>query len=187
MKNKLILFTGPSAVGKATIEHYLFKDKELKLELSVSATTRAPRINERDGVHYYFISDEEFDKKIENDEFIEWNKHFSNKYGTLKSEITRIQNEGKTPFIEVEVIGAKNIIEKFGGDDIISIFIAPPSIEKLKERILGRGTESEDQVNERLARVEEELTYKEIFDHVVYNDVIEDAVNEVKNIIKEGK
>lgn len=187
MNNKLIVFTGPSAVGKATIEKSLFEDSELRLKLSVSATTRKPREGEVDGVHYHFISHDEFDKKISNDEFVEWNAHFSNKYGTLKSEIKRISDDGNTPFIEVEVIGAKNIIENYGKDNIISIFIAPPSMESLRERMLNRGTETEAQIEERLSRVKEELGYKDLFAHVIINDEINIAINEVKEIIKGAK
>ena len=185
MKNKFILFTGPSAVGKATIEKELFKDDSLNLRLSVSATTRAPREGEVDGVHYYFITKEDFDKRIENDEFIEWNQHFSNKYGTLKSEIDRIQSNGNIPFIEVEVIGAANIIGEFGQENLISIFIAPPSIEDLRERMIERGTETLEQIEERLSRVQEEMKSSHIFQHIVINDDLDETIEKVKSIIRE--
>lgn len=185
LDNKIIIFTGPSGVGKATIEHELFKDTDLKLALSVSATTRKPRQGEEHGKHYYFISHEEFDKLIEEDAFVEWNAHFSNRYGTLKSEMTRIQNSGSIPFLEVEVNGAKNIIEKSDKKDILSIFIAPPSLEDLKDRIRSRGSETDDQLSERFSRVEEEMSHVAMFDHVVINDTVERAVAQVKNIIKE--
>ena len=186
MKNKLIVFTGPSAVGKATIEKELFKDPKLKLCLSVSATTRNPREGEVEGKHYYFINKEEFNKKIKENEFIEWNEHFSNKYGTLASEIERISNEGKVPFMEVDVMGAKNIINNYPAEQIISIFIAPPSIEALEGRIEERATESSEQIRERLSRVKEELTYKKLFQHVVINDNVEAAVTQVKKILKDN-
>lgn len=184
MTKKLVVFTGPSAVGKATIEKELFADKDLRLKLSVSATTRQPREGEVDGVHYHFITHDEFDKKIAADEFVEWNEHFSNKYGTLKSEIKRIANDDFFPFIEVEVIGAKNIIRDYGDENIISIFIAPPSIEALRERLNQRGSETPEQIEERLSRVEEEMQYKGLFQHVVINDVLEDTIAEVKEIIR---
>ena len=186
MKSKFVVFTGPSAVGKATIEKHLFADKDLNLCLSVSATTRAPRKGEVDGIHYYFISKDEFNKKIHENAFVEWNSHFSHDYGTLKKEITRIANDGKVPFLEVEVIGAKNIIKNYGRDKIISIFIAPPSLEDLADRLRERGTENEDQIKERLERVKVELQYAEdgLFDHIVINDNVEDAVKEIKSIIK---
>ena len=184
MNNKLVVFTGPSAVGKATIEKGLFSDPSLKLQLSVSATTRKPRKGEIDGVHYHFITNEKFIEKIKSNEFIEWNEHFSNKYGTLKSEIKRISDLGHIPFIEVEVIGAKNIISDFNDEDITTIFIVPPSIENLRERMTERGTETSKQIEERLARVKEELTYKDMFQHVIVNDDVEKATNEVKEIIR---
>lgn len=187
MKNKMILFTGPSGVGKSTIEEQLFNDKSLHLSLSISATTRKPRENEENGKHYYFLSPENFDKKIQNNEFVEWNSHFSNKYGTLKTEIDRIQKNGEIPFIEVEVNGAKNIIKNYGANNLVSIFIAPPSLEKLRERIIARGTENELQINERLSRVEEEMQYKDMFDHVVVNDDLKKTISLIKEIIKGGK
>lgn len=185
LNNKIIIFTGPSGVGKATIEHELFKDKDLKLALSVSATTRKPRLGEVHGTHYYFISHEEFDKLIEEDAFVEWNAHFSNRYGTLKSEMIRIQKYGSIPFLEVEVMGAKNILDKTDKKDVLSIFIAPPSLEDLKDRIRSRGSETDEQLSERFSRVEEEMSHIKMFDHVVINDTIEKAVAEVKKIIKE--
>ena len=182
--NKLVVFTGPSAVGKATIEKRLFNDKSLKLRFSISATTRKPRPGEVDGVHYHFMSHEQFDEKIKNDEFIEWNEHFSNKYGTLKSEIERISLEGCKPFIEVEVIGAKNIIEQYGNENLVSIFIAPPTLEDLRKRMLERGTETQEQVSGRLDRVRHEMKFTNLFQHVVVNDSIDNAVQQVKDILK---
>lgn len=182
--NKLVVFTGPSAVGKATIEKRLFNDESLKLRFSISATTRKPRPGEVDGVHYHFMSHEQFDEKIKNDEFIEWNEHFSNKYGTLKSEVERISSEGYKPFIEVEVIGAKNIIEQYGNENLVSIFIAPPTLEDLRKRMLERGTETQEQVNGRLDRVRHELEFTHLFQHVVVNDSIDNAVQQVKDILK---
>lgn len=183
-KGKLIVFTGPSGVGKATIEHELFKDKSLGLRFSVSATTRAARPGEVHGVQYYFLTKEDFDKKIANDEFVEWNAHFSNKYGTLKSEVEKIMAEGQNPFLEIEVVGAKNIIDKFGAKDVISIFIAPPSVDALRERIKKRGAETDEQINERVSRVDEEMSYMNLFQHVVVNDDLDTAVEKVRKIIK---
>lgn len=183
-KGKLIVFTGPSGVGKATIEHELFKDESLRLRFSVSATTRAARPGEVHGEQYFFIPRDEFDRRIANDEFVEWNEHFSNKYGTLKSEIDRIMNQGYNPFLEIEVVGAKNIINKFGKDEVISIFIAPPSVDALRDRIKKRGAETDVQINERISRVDEEMTYMSLFEHVVVNDDLDSAVEKVKNIIR---
>lgn len=184
LSKKLVVFTGPSGVGKATIENELFKDKDFRLRLSVSATTRAPRKGEINGVHYHFISNEKFDELVNENAFVEWSAHFSNKYGTLKSEIKRIANEGDVPFLEIETTGAKNVIDSFGRENTISIFIAPPSIDALRERIRKRGSESEEQLNERVARVTEEMAHKDNFDYVVLNDELDRAVLEIKEILK---
>jgi len=183
--DKIVVFSGPSGVGKATIEKELFANKDLKLRLSCSATTREKREGEVDGIHYYFISEKEFDKKIIAREFVEWNEHFSNKYGTLKAELKRIFSHGEIPFIEVEPVGAKNIFDKFDKKDIISFFITPPSIEELKQRIVSRGTESGDQIDERMRRVQSELEYKKLFDHIITNDSVKSAVAKITKILKE--
>ena len=187
MKNKLVLFTGPSGVGKSTIENYLFNDSELKLKLSCSATTRKPRNGEKNGNHYFFISEEEFDKKIANHEFLEWNAHFSNKYGTLKSEIQKILDSGYQPFLELETFGAKNVMQEYGEENIISIFLAPPSIEELKFRIINRGTENTEQIHERMTKVEEEMSQKRHFQHIVINHDVKQAISEIKKIILENR
>lgn len=187
MKNKLIIFTGPSAVGKATLEKGLFATKDLKLKLSISATTREPREGEVDGVHYHFISHDKFQELIDKKEFIEWNEHFSNKYGTLKSEVTRIQNEGNVPFLEVEVVGAMNVIEEFGNENVVSIFISPPSIDELRDRLKNRGTETSKQIEERIDRVKVELGYTDKFQHIVINDEVEKATNEIIEILRKGE
>ncbi len=184
--NKIIVLSGPSGVGKATLGKFLFADKELNLGLSVSATTRKMRTGEVDGREYHFISKEDFDAKIENNDFVEWNEHFSNKYGTLKSEITRLHGINKLPFLEVETFGAKNIINKLGDENVISIFVSPPSIEELKHRIRTRGTETESQIQERMVKVEEELSKVGDFDFEVKNDIAEDAANKIIKYIKES-
>lgn len=184
MKNKLVVFTGPSGVGKATIEKELFKDKDLKLAFSISVTTREPRAGEKNGREYYFVSMDEFNKMIEENKFLEWNSHFSNKYGTLISEVERIANEGFTPFLEVEVNGAENIIKKYDKQNIVSIFIAPPSLEELRQRIKERGSENDEQIDERVARVSEEMAKIGLFDHIVVNDTVKEAVEKVKNILR---
>ena len=184
MKNKLIVFTGPSGVGKATVEAELFKSDDFKLLLSVSATTRLPREGEVDGEHYHFITDSKFDNMVENDEFIEWSAHFSRKYGTPKSEIKRIRDLGGIPFLEVETNGAKNILEQFDPSEVVSIFLAPPSKEVLRERIIGRGSENPEQVEERISRLEEEMSYQNLFTYVVVNNTISQASQEILSILK---
>lgn len=181
--NKVIILCGPSGVGKATIEKFLFDDKDLNLSFSVSATTRDKREGEEDGKEYYFIDRNNFDKKIEANEFVEWNEHFSNKYGTLKSEIKRLQDAGHLPFIEVETFGAENIINQLGKENVISIFISPPSIEELEKRIRNRQTETDEQIKERMVKVSEELSKINLFDINVVNDVAETAAEETKDYI----
>ena len=181
--NKFIIFTGPSGVGKQTLEKRLFEATD-NLGFSVSATTRAPRKGEVHGEHYYFLSHDEFDQHIMNKDFLEWNEHFGNKYGTLKSEINRIQAENKIPLFEVETHGAKNIMMQFDDSEYVSIFIAPPSVEELRRRIIGRSSETEDEINTRIKRVNEEMGYKKFFDHVVINDEVDKAADELIEIVR---
>ncbi|CAM9119816.1 guanylate kinase [Mycoplasma todarodis] len=184
-KGKLIVFTGPSAVGKATVEQHLFDNPELKIGFSVSATTRAPREGEVDGKHYFFLSKEEFEEKITSNDFIEWNEHFQNKYGTLKSEVNRILEEGKNAFLELEPYGTMNVVKHYADNqsDLITIFLAPPSIEVLEERMRSRGTETEEQIRVRLARAEEEISFAPKFNHVVINDDPKRAADEIAELI----
>lgn len=184
MIKKLVIMAGPSGVGKATVEAELFKKKELKLRLSCSATTRKPRDGEVDGIHYHFLSMDEFDKLISEDEFVEWNEHFGNKYGTLKREIHKIQSNDEIPFLEIEVDGAKIIMDKFPQDELITIFLAAPSKDELENRIRNRNSESEDQIKNRLSRLEYEYSFKKYFQHVVINDTVENAVEEISKIMK---
>ena len=183
--DKIVVFSGPSGVGKATIEKELFANKDLKLRLSCSATTRKKRKGEVNGKHYHFISKEEFNAKIRNNEFIEWNEHFSNKYGTLKSELSNIKKNGEIPFIEVEPVGAKNIFDQFDSTEIISFFISPPSVEELKQRIISRGSETTEQIEERMERVKSELEFIDLFDHNIINDSVEAAAGKVIAILSE--
>ncbi|MGZ9413398.1 guanylate kinase [Mycoplasma sp. Z386] len=186
-KNKLVILAGPSGVGKGTIEKILFENNELKLKLSCSATTRKPREGEINGVHYHFISNEEFEDKIKKNEFIEWNKHFNNYYGTLYSEIEKINQEGFLPLLEIETIGALNIKkyykERNEEDSVISIFLLPPSMNDLYTRIKNRGTESEEQIQIRIDKAVLELEEKDKFLHKVVNDIPLNAASKIKEII----
>ncbi|MGZ9413885.1 guanylate kinase [Mycoplasma sp. 480] len=186
-KNKLVILAGPSGVGKGTIEKILFENNELKLKLSCSATTRKPREGEINGVHYHFISNEEFEDKIKKNEFIEWNKHFDNYYGTLYSEIEKINQEGFLPLLEIETIGALNIKkyykERNEEDSVISIFLLPPSMDDLYTRIKNRGTESEEQIQIRIDKAVLELEEKDKFLHKVVNDIPLNAASKIKEII----
>ena len=178
-KGKFIVISGPSGVGKGTICNKLIN--ELNAWYSVSTTTRAPREGEVDGVNYYFITKEEFEKKIKNDEFLEYNVYNDNYYGTSKKIVMEKMDEGINVFSEIDVNGAHNIKRIF--PDALLIYIAPPSIETLKERLINRGTESLETINKRLKIAEKELKEIDFYDYVVVNDDLEKATNEVKDII----
>lgn len=187
VNNKLVIFTGPSGVGKGTIEKFLFNNEELKLRLSRSVTTRKPREGEVNGVDYFFISKKEFQTKIAKNELIEWNQHFDNFYGTLYEEVENILDSGYNPFLEIETMGALNVLEYYKNnnllDKVISIFLLPPSLEELKERITKRGTESPEQILSRLNKAEEEIAYISSFDHVVINQDIEKTAAKITLIL----
>ncbi|MCR8612995.1 MAG: guanylate kinase [Mycoplasma sp.] len=183
MKNKIIVFTGPSGVGKATVEKIIMKDNDLPLDFSVSATTRNPRKGEIDGKSYHFIKKEEFDVMIKNNELLEWSNHFENKYGTLKSEITRIHSNGKIPLLEIETNGALQIFKNYDNDKIISIFLDPPTLNDLEKRIKNRNSETEEQINNRLKKAKEEMKLKNLFNYVVTNEIPEETAAKIKEII----
>ena len=178
-KGKFIVISGPSGVGKGTICNKLFK--ELNAWYSVSTTTRSPREGEVDGVNYYFITKDEFLKKIDAGEFLEYNYYNENYYGTSKKIVLEKMNEGVNVFSEIDVNGARNIKKIF--PDALLIYIAPPSMEALKERLIGRGTESIEKINQRLKIAEEEMKQVSFYDHVVINDDLDIATREVKEII----
>ncbi|WP_036463523.1 guanylate kinase [Mycoplasmopsis sturni] len=189
-KKPIIIFTGPSGVGKGTIERYLFDFEELNLSLSCSATTRAPRQGELNGIHYHFISVDEFRNKIKSRKLIEFSYHFNNYYGTLYSELDKIHKKNKVPMLEIETRGAKQIIEKFSqnNDDqekynLITIFLGPPSIDDLRKRIINRGTESPEVMKTRLKKAEEEIAESAIFKYKIINDIPERAANEIREIL----
>ncbi len=185
MKHKIIIIAGPSGVGKATIEAELFKIKDLKLRFSCSATTRLPRYDEKEGKHYYFLSNSSFDEKIAKDEFLEWNAHFNNKYGTLKIEINRILQSGYIPLVEVDVEGVKNIIKQASDKyELITIFIMPPSVSELERRIRNRNTENEQQLKIRLERYYKEIDAQKIFKYIIVNNDISETVTQIVKIIK---
>ncbi|WP_373441149.1 guanylate kinase [Metamycoplasma equirhinis] len=190
MPKKLIIFTGPSGVGKGTVEKVLFDDPKLKLKLSVSMTTRSPREGEVDGVHYYFVSKETFTACLKEHKLIEYSLHFDNYYGTLYSEIDRICEQGKIPFLEIETNGAKQIIDFYKKNnkenEICSIFLMPPSFNELEKRIEGRNTETPEVIAQRLKKAEEEIKISEIFQHVVINDSVETTAKRISKIINDN-
>ena len=181
--SKLIIITAPSGAGKTSIVKRLLEQFD-NLAFSISATTRDKRPHETDGVDYYFLSHEEFKKRIENDEFAEWEEVYENQfYGTLKSEIQRIWDNGKHIIFDIEVKGAQNI-KKAYGDQALAIFIKPPSLEALIDRLKSRKTEDEKSLKKRIKRAKKELKYENKFDKVVVNDVLEDAVKNAQNLLE---
>lgn len=183
MEGKLIIICAPSGSGKSTIIGRIIGDEKLRLAFSVSATTRPRRGSEVDGVDYYYLSEEEFKRRIRAEEFAEYQEVYPGRfYGTLKSEIARINAEGKNVVLDIDVLGGMNV-KKIYGDHALSIFIAPPSVQVLRERLTKRGTDSAEDIERRIAKAEFELGYKEQCDHVVVNDDLEVAVQEVHHLV----
>lgn len=180
--SKLIIITAPSGAGKTTIVQHLLSSFD-ELAFSVSATTRARRPHEHDGEDYYFLSPEEFKKRIRKGDFIEWEEVYDNQfYGTLKSEVERLWNLGKHIIFDIEVKGAVNI-KKHYPNDSLSIFIQPPSPEILFERLRNRKTESADSLRKRIDRATYELSCAHMFDTVLVNDVLSDAFAEAEALV----
>lgn len=176
---KVIIFSAPSGAGKSTIVNHLL-GRGLGLEFSVSATCRAPRGQEQHGKEYYFFTREEFEKRIAAGEFLEYEEVYPGCfYGTLKSEVERIWSKGHTVLFDVDVVGGLNIKKKFG-ETALSVFIQPPSVAALRERLIGRATDSPEKIEERVAKAEYELTFADDFDTIVVNDKLEDALREAE-------
>jgi guanylate kinase len=174
---KVVIFSAPSGAGKTTITRYILEKVE-RCEFSVSATTRAPRPHEKNGFDYYFISVEEFKNRINQEEFVEWEEVYTNLfYGTLKSEVSRIWTKGNIVLFDVDVKGGINL-KKYFGQKACSIFIMPPSIEVLEQRLRKRGTETEEAVQMRVAKAYKEMQYKNEFDEIILNDQLETAQND---------
>ena len=182
-KGLLIVYSGPSGVGKGTILKELLPIKSLKLCFSVSMTTRKPRPGEIDGKDYFFVSKKRFEQAIKNKELIEYAEYVGNYYGTPKEYIEKKRNEGYNIILDIETKGAKQIKKKFK-EDVVSIYIVPPSIEELKRRLIERGTESIDVINKRIAKTKRQLKDTSVFDYTVINDELKKATKEVKEIIK---
>lgn len=182
-KGKLIIISAPSGSGKSTIIGRVMQDESLKLTFSVSATTRPRRGSERHGVDYYYLTQEEFKHMIENDELVEYQEVYEGRYyGTPKSEIERITAEGHNVVLDLDVLGGVNV-KKMYGDRALSIFIQPPSVEVLRERLLKRGTDSMEDIKNRIDKAEFEISIGPQFDHTVVNDVLDTAVDEVHRLI----
>lgn len=183
MAGKLVIFSAPSGSGKSTIINYLLK-QDLNLSFSISATSRAPRGVEKNGVEYYFLSPDEFRRRIAAGDFLEYEEVYTDRfYGTLKSEVERILSEGKNVIFDVDVVGGCNI-KQFYGERALSVFIQPPSVEELRRRLVGRGTDSPEVIESRIAKAEYELSFARKFDAVVVNDDLEKAQKETLNILR---
>ena len=179
VSGKLLIFSAPSGSGKSTIINWLMQEHpELNMHFSVSCTSRAPRGQEQNGVEYFFLTPEEFREKIQNDEFVEYEEVYQDRYyGTLKSQVEKQLAAGENVVFDVDVHGAMNI-KKVYGDRALSLFIQPPSIEELRRRLTGRGTDAPEVIEQRIARAEYELTFAEKFDTIVINDDLENAKQE---------
>jgi guanylate kinase len=183
MPGKLVILSGPSGAGKSTIARYLLNKKEYNLAFSVSACSRKKRENEVEGKDYYFMSIDSFKSKIEENEFLEWEEVYpSLYYGTLKSEVEKLRSLGMNVIFDVDVVGAINIKRKYR-EDAVSIFIRPPSIEALEERLRGRNTESPENIARRVRKAKMEMAYANKFDHLVDNDNLDAACSEVDGIV----
>jgi guanylate kinase len=181
---KVVIFSAPSGAGKSTIVNHLLK-KDLGLEFSISATCRAPRGEEQHGKEYYFFTQEEFKARIDSGEFLEHEEVYPGCfYGTLKSEVERIWAAGHTVLFDVDVLGGLNLKKQLG-DEAMAIFIQPPSVNALRERLIGRATDSMEKIEERVAKAEYELSFAAQFDRVVVNDRLEEAFQEAEQIVRD--
>lgn len=182
MKGKLVIISAPSGAGKTTIVNHLL-GRDLDLEFSISATTRKPRGSEINGREYYFLEAGEFRKRIGNNEFAEWQEVYHDQYyGTLKTEIERIRSDRKNVLFDVDVRGGINL-KKLFGPDAISIFIMPPSVEELENRLIGRGTDDMAKIRMRVEKAMEEIKLAGQFDHIVINDDLNTAKDEAYNLV----
>ena len=183
-KGLLIILSGPSGVGKGTVRKYIMKRNALDLTFSISMTTRAPRATETNGVEYYFVSKEEFQKNIDEDNFLEWAEFVGNRYGTPKSYVEELRNQGKNVILEIEINGAEQVLKKVKDDRVISFFLKPPSLKQLEQRIRKRKSENEETIQKRLAKGRSEMEKAKNYDFIILNDRIKRAGDEIISIIK---
>lgn len=183
-QGKLYILSGPSGAGKGTLVSHIAQNVP-GVWFSVSATTRDPRCGEVDGVDYTFLSKDEFKELIERDGLLEWSKHFSNYYGTPSDPVIKHLNEGFDVILEIDVEGASQVLKKM--PDAVCIFVEPPSIDVLLERLKTRGSETAEERVERLARIEKELSFKNRYNHVIVNDVLEEACANLEQIFENGR
>ena len=186
MKGKMLIVSAPSGSGKSTIVNWLMKEHpELKLYFSISCTSRAPRGTEQNGVEYFFLTPEEFRQRIDNNEFLEYEEVYENRfYGTLKQQVENQRDAGQNVVFDVDVKGGVNI-KKYYGEEALSLFIQPPSVEELRRRLEGRGTDTPEAIAERLAKAEYEMTFAPLFDHIIVNDDLDVAKRETLQVVKD--
>jgi len=184
-KGKLIIFSAPSGSGKSTIVNWLMQEHpELQLYFSISCTSRAPRGTEQNGVEYFFLTPEEFRSKIAAGEFLEYEEVYHDRfYGTLKAQVERQREQGQNVVFDVDVKGGVNV-KKYYGEEALSLFIQPPSVDELRRRLTGRGTDTAEAIEERLAKAEYELTFAPLFDHIVVNDDLATAQAETLRLVE---
>ncbi len=185
-KGRLLIFCAPSGSGKSTLVQWLIKEHpELNLRFSISCTTRQPRGTEQNGVEYFFITPDEFRKKIAEEAFVEYEEVYTDKfYGTLKSQVQSQIERGENVMFDIDVKGGCNIKRQYG-DEALGLFIQPPSIEELRRRLTGRGTDSAEMVEQRLAKAEYEMSFAPQFDRIIVNDDLEKAKEDVYSAIRE--
>ncbi|HCM59456.1 MAG TPA: guanylate kinase [Bacteroidales bacterium] len=183
-KRKVLIISAPSGAGKSTLVSHLL-EAGLPLMFSVSATSRKPRGNEVDGREYYFITAAEFRRRVRRGEFVEWQEVYRDHYyGTLRKEIERIYGEGKIPLFDVDVMGGINL-KKIFGEDALSVFVMPPSVEELRKRLIRRGTDSPEKIEMRVEKAASEILLADRFDLVIINDRLEEACAEIMRVVKE--
>ena len=183
-KGLLIILSGPSGVGKETVRTRLDKIRKFELTYSISMTTRSPRNQEVDGVNYYFVSEAEFKKNIENDNFLEYAKFVGNYYGTPRDKVEALREAGHNVLLEIEINGARQVMSRVHDEAVISFFLMPPSIEVLEERIRKRKTESDEIIQERLKKGKEEMTMTDNYDYIILNDKVNRAAKEISDLIE---
>lgn len=181
-RGKIVIFSGPSGSGKGTIKGEFFKNKKLNLIYSISATSRAKRTNEVDGKDYFFLNKEDFKTQISNNKFIEWAKFANNYYGTPQDYVEKQLNKGKNVLLEIEIKGVKQIIKKY--PDALKLFLIPPSMEELKNRLQKRSTETKSTLKKRLKRAKKELKYQKLFDYVFVNDDIKIVTKKIIEVLE---
>ena len=183
-KGLLIILSGPSGVGKGTVRAQIMKEKRVDLVYSISMTTREIRDKETNGVEYYFVSDEEFQRNIDNDNFLEWADFVGHRYGTPKDKVEELRNQGKNVLLEIEINGANQVFEKVHDDRVISFFLMPPNFQALEDRIRKRKSESEEVIQARLEKGRKEMTMTDKYDYIIKNDKVTRAANEIEDLIK---